>query len=191
MPGSMLAGVAGTMRRLFVGMLGSGVLLCASLHCSTTDDGPLCASIVGRSEGIQAANCPRGTITTSAATFDASGTKTSYSFVITCNGRSAHGVWTLASGVECIEGAYPCEGAVCTPTSNTDCRVLTNCVELGERGFVHGACVLTDEGCSQSKIPCGLGGACHLVDGRCAAISDADCQSQFAGCPNCSFKGPC
>jgi len=111
--------------------------------------------------------------------------------VIICGGRSAHGVWSLAHGVECVDGAYPCEGGVCTPTSNIDCRVLTNCVELGECGFVDGTCVLTDEGCSQSKIPCGLAGQCHLVNGRCAAISDTDCRSQFAGCSNCSFKGPC
>jgi hypothetical protein len=146
---------------------------------------------VATSAGLQVADCPRGAITLSAPTFDASGAKTSYSFVVLCEGRAAHGVWSQAGGLQCAEGSYPCDGGTCTPTSNIDCQVLSNCVQLGECGYVDGKCILTDDGCAKSEIPCGLSGLCHLGDGACVATSDADCQMPFGTCPDCAFKGAC
>jgi hypothetical protein len=167
------------------------ILLAGASGCSSDPKGPLCSSIAGDSEGLQVTGCAGGTITLSAVTYDATGAKASYSFVVSCNDRSAHGVWSRTAGVECVDGAYPCDGGTCTPTSNIDCRVLTNCLELGECGYVEGKCVLTDEGCANSEILCGLSGACHLVSGACAATSDTDCRTPFGACQGCAFKGPC
>jgi len=160
--------------------------------CGSGDDNRLCGSLTGDTAGLHVTDCPRGLITLSEVTYDASGGKTSFAFVASCPGRSAHGIWSQAGGLECVEGTYPCEAGVCTPMSNADCAVLTNCKELGECGYLDGKCVLTDAGCSQSQIPCGLSGACHLGSGGvCTATSDDDCRSPFLGCPDCAFKGAC
>jgi hypothetical protein len=188
----MLCGV----RRVFVRgscLLGLGVAaaLMDQMACNSDPGSELCPSITASSEGLQVSDCPRGSITLSGATHDAAGTKTSYSFVVLCQGRSAHGVWSSAAGLQCAEGAFPCDGGVCTPTSNIDCEVLSNCVQLGECGYVDGKCVLTEDGCAKSEIPCGLAGLCHLGDGACVATSDADCQTPFGPCSDCAFKGAC
>jgi hypothetical protein len=159
--------------------------------CSSEPDGDLCPAISGSPRGLQVEKCSRGTISLSAATYDATGLKTSYAFVVHCGDRSAYGIWSVANGLECVEGTSSCDGGVCTPGSNLDCAVSTNCASLGECGFSDGKCVLTDEGCSKSEIPCGLSGACHLVDGACAATSDTDCQHPFGACPDCDLDGPC
>jgi hypothetical protein len=159
--------------------------------CGAEADEPLCNTITGSTSGIEVTNCGRGSITLNGIIYDASGLKTSYTFFVTCKGRSAYGMWSVAGGLACMEGTSPCDGGTCTPKSNLDCEVLTNCTSLGECGYVDGKCVLTDEGCSKSEVPCGLSGACHLVDGACAATSDGDCQRPFAGCRDCPFKGPC
>jgi hypothetical protein len=157
-----------------------------------SDPGPdLCPAITASSAGLQVSDCPRGSITLSGATHDAAGNKTSYSFVVLCEGRSAHGVWSAADGLQCAEGAFPCDAGVCTPGSSIDCEVLSNCVQLGECGYVDGKCVLTEDGCSKSEIPCGLSGLCHLGNGACVATSDADCQMPFGACSDCAFKGAC
>jgi hypothetical protein len=171
---------------------GVAIALLGPVSCSKDPGNELCASITGTSDGLQVADCPRGSISLSGATVDASGAKTSYSFVVLCQGRSAHGVWSSAGGLQCVEGSFPCDGSVCNPMSTLDCEVLSNCVELGECGYVDGKCVLTDEGCAKSEIPCGLSGACHLGDGGvCVALSDTDCQAPFGPCTDCGFKGAC
>jgi hypothetical protein len=167
------------------------VALSDQIGCNSDPGSELCPSITGSSAGLQVTDCPRGTISLSGATYDSAGQKTFYSFVVLCNGRAAHGVWSSMGGLQCVEGSFPCDGSVCTPMSNIDCEVLSNCVELGECGYVDGKCVLTDEGCAKSEIHCGLSGLCHLGDGACVATSDADCQTPFGQCPDCGFKGPC
>jgi len=122
---------------------------------------------------------------------DGSGGWTSYSFLIACgNGSAAHGSWSKANGLTCVAGAYSvCDGGTCVPTSDADCAMSTNCVKLGQCGYADGGCVLTDQGCAHSEIPCGLSGACHLgATGVCTATTDSDCQGT---CIGCSFKGPC
>jgi hypothetical protein len=173
-------------------LFGCSVLVWTSISsCVSDGEGDLCPAITAKDDELQVANCPRGIISLSGVVYDSSGAKTSYAFMVTCKDRAAHGIWSRARGVECTEGSYPCDGGVCTPRSDLDCRIMTNCVELGECGYVDGKCVLTDEGCSTSKIPCGLSGACHLGDGVCVATSDADCREPFGKCPDCEFKGPC
>lgn len=167
------------------------ILAVGASNCSSDPEGPLCPSIAGDANGLHIGECAGGSVSVSGVTHDATGVKTSYAFVVTCKGRTAHGVWSRTNGIECLEGPFPCDGGTCTPQSSVDCRVLTNCVELGECGYADGKCVLTDEGCSGSDIPCGLSGACHLVGGACAATSDVDCQKPFGACPDCTFKGPC
>jgi hypothetical protein len=174
-----------------LGLLASSATVWGAVSCTHQPGGDLCPSITGHAEGVQVTDCPHGTITLSGARFDSSGNRSSYSFLVICQGRSAHGVWSNTGGLKCVEGAYPCDGGTCTPTSDLDCEILTNCVTLGECGFSDGKCVLTDDGCARSEIPCGLSGACHLVNGACAATSDTDCQSPFGSCVDCSFAGAC
>jgi hypothetical protein len=159
--------------------------------CSSPPGGDLCPSITGHAEGVQVTDCPHGSITMSGSRYDSSGARISYAFVVICQGRSAHGIWSNTGGLKCVEGAFPCDGGTCAPTSDLDCEVLTNCTTLGECGYSDGKCVLTDEGCAASEIPCGLSGACHLVNGACAATSDTDCQAPFGACTSCSFRGAC
>jgi hypothetical protein len=170
-----------------VGCLALGWVVISS--CGSNDNG-LCSTLTGNADGIFLKDCPRGMVKLSGVSYQ-NGRMTSYAFVVTCPDKSAHGVFTQAGGLQCVDGAYPCNGDVCTPTSNADCAVLTNCIELGECGFQDGKCVLTEAGCSQSQIPCGISGACHLgPSGACTAISDDDCRTPFPGCPDC-FKGAC
>jgi len=188
----MLAGVlSGRLRSLSYALFRCSAMACGAVSCTSPPGAALCPSVTGTSDGLQVMDCPRGTISMTGTAYDSTGAKTSYAFVVMCNGRSAHGIWSSTGGLVCIEGAYPCDGSVCTPTSDADCRVLSNCVQLGECGYVDGKCVLTDDGCSKSEIPCGLSGACHLVNGACAATSDSDCQMPFGNCPACPFKGAC
>jgi hypothetical protein len=179
---------------VFKSALGCLAAVCASLSsCSSDRSGPLCGSITGAGDGLHVSDCPHGFISLTEITYDATGAKSSYAFVATCGSESAHGIWSATNGLQCIDGGYPCEAGACTPTSSADCAVLTNCVQLGECGYLEGKCVLTEEGCSHSEISCGLSGACHLgTDGGvCTVMSDADCQKPFGNCPNCVFKGPC
>jgi hypothetical protein len=159
--------------------------------CGDDSSGALCSSLKGGSDGVHTSNCSRGNVMLSQSTFDGAGARTSYAFVIVCgNGNSAHGTWSRTAGLTCIDGAYAvCEGGPCAPTSSTDCALSTNCAQLGECEYADGGCVLNDDGCARSEIPCGLSGACHLgADGKCTASSDSDCKGT---CVGCSFKGPC
>ena len=127
----------------------------------------------------------------SQATFDAAGSRTSYAFTIVCgNGTSAHGTWSSTAGLSCSDGVYAfCDGGPCAPTSSADCAISTSCSQLGACEFGDGGCVVTDQGCARSEIPCGISGLCHLgADGKCTASSDEDCKGT---CVGCSFKGPC
>src|ERR1051325_9120624 len=155
----MLAGVlSGRLRSLSYALFRCSAMACGAVSCTSPPGAALCPSVTGTSDGLQVMDCPRGTISMTGTAYDSTGAKTSYAFVVMCNGRSAHGIWSSTGGLVCIEGAYPCDGSVCTPTSDADCRVLSNCVQLGECGYVDGKCVLTDDGCSQSATPFGVVG---------------------------------
>jgi hypothetical protein len=159
--------------------------------CGDDSTGDLCGSIKAASDGLHTSSCSHGSVTLSQSTYDGAGARLSYAFVIVCgNGKSAHGTWSRADGLACSDGAYAvCDGGACVPMSSTDCAISTNCTQLGECGYADGGCVLTEEGCAQSAIPCGLSGACHLgAEGKCTATSDSDCKGT---CVGCSFKGPC
>lgn len=160
--------------------------------CGSNDDGDLCSSIKARSDGLHTSSCARGAVHLSQVVSDSAGTPTSYAFVISCgNGNSAHGTWSSAGGLACVPGAYTvCDGGACIPMSGADCANSTNCDQLGECGYGDGGCVLTEDGCAHSAIPCGISGACHLgPGGTCTVMSDADCLG--TSCVDCSFKGPC
>jgi hypothetical protein len=159
--------------------------------CGNDYNGDLCNSIKASADGLHTSNCSNGIVTLSQVTTDASGARTFFAFVVSCgNGKSAHGTWSSANGLSCSDGIYAvCDGGMCTPTSSADCVVSTNCTELGQCGYADGGCVLTDDGCAHSAIPCGLSGLCHLgPDGVCVATTDTDCQNT---CQGCAFKGPC
>jgi len=171
------------------------VLLAATaVTCTSNSDEGLCASVESRQDGIHLNDCSDGTISLRDIRYNAAGAKQSYSFVITCEGRSVRGTWSKNGNFECVEGATdPCQaGGVCTPKSDADCRLIANCKEWGDCTYRDGTCVPSDEGCARSNVPCGLSGACHLgPDGTCTALSDQDCQTPFDDCPDCLFKGAC
>jgi hypothetical protein len=171
--------------------LASLVIASAISSCSSNSKGDLCSSIRGAPDGLHTSNCAGGAVTLSQVTTDATGARTSFVFVISCgNGKSAHGTWSSADGLQCSDGVYSiCDGGPCTPMSSSECAQGINCTDLGECGYEDGGCVLTDEGCAHSAIPCGLSGLCHMgSDGACVAMSDSDCQQT---CTGCAFKGPC
>ena len=138
--------------------------------CGSDSGGDLCGSLKAGSDGVHTPNCGKGVVMLSQQIADGSGAWTSYSFVVACgNGKSAHGSWNRTDGLACFDGAYTvCDGGTCVPTSDADCAMSTNCTKLGECGYADGGCVLTDQGCAHSEIPCGLSGACHLGARACA-----------------------
>jgi hypothetical protein len=165
-----------------------------AVSCSSRSGEGLCASVQSRADGIHLVDCSEGTIALKDIRYDSRGAKQSYSFVVSCDGKSARGVWSRSGNFECVEGATdPCQrGGVCTPKSDADCRSIANCKEWGDCGYRDGKCVPTEEGCARSDVPCGLSGACHLgADGACTVLSDKDCQMPFGVCPECQFKGAC
>ncbi|HMI83908.1 MAG TPA: hypothetical protein VK550_07425 [Polyangiaceae bacterium] len=174
--------------------LGAALLLTATVCCTSQSNESVCASVTSHPDGIHVADCANGTISLDDIQYDRNGGKLSYDFLVTCHGRSARGTWTRTGRLTCLEGATdPCKsGGVCTPTSDDDCRSIANCKEWGDCAYQNGKCVPTEDGCAHSDVPCGLSGQCHLgPDGVCIVVSDADCQTPFGICPNCTYKGAC
>jgi hypothetical protein len=168
-------------------------MLAATVRCGTQSQS-VCSSVTSQRDGIRLTDCPNGTVSLDDIQYDRNGGKLSYSFVVTCHGRSAHGTWSRGGALTCVEtSSNLCQpGGTCTPTSDDDCRSIANCKEWGDCGYQNGKCVPTEEGCSHSDVPCGMSGQCHLGPaGACIVVSDADCQTPFGDCPSCAYKGAC
>jgi hypothetical protein len=170
------------------------LLAAAAFHCSSSPSDSVCGSITSHPDGIRVSDCSPSTITLDDIEYDRNGAKISYEFIVTCGGRTARGTWSRNRSLSCLEGATdPCKsGGICTPSSEADCRNISNCKSWGDCGYRDGKCVPTDDGCAASEVPCGLSGQCHLgSDGTCTVTTHADCQTPFGSCPDCQYKGAC
>jgi len=176
-----------------------GLVLVLGAACSSSEDTPpdaqkvgFCANISAGPQGLAVTNCRTPSSSLRDIHYDAAGTREAFAFIASCGTQSARGTWDINAGIVCTETPEPCEGGVCTPASDLDCRLEPNCEQAGACGYSNGQCIFTEDGCAHSQLACGLRGECHLgPDGTCVVTSDADCQMPFGVCPTCQFRGAC
>src|SRR5690242_5117578 len=98
--------------------------MASTVRCGSQTSKSVCDSITSQPDGIRLGDCANGVVSLDDIRYDRNGAKLSYDFIVTCHGRTAHGTWTRAGDLTCIEAsANLCKpGGVCTPTSDDDCR---------------------------------------------------------------------